>query len=848
MSNIKDSINKDLYTKIKSSLTEQDKALTSEWKKEINVEGEKYTLTKIKKQNIFHLNGNSIKDILFFGTTTFRDSNGETYTPISALDARQYVKKQVSKDFMLDSKSLSKEEIYEICAKGENKTIDIKYSPFLIELDKNIFQQKNLKGELDNLNIEDLSIFYLEYFPSLANNNQDSKYVNSEDRQLFFNEIEKKIQSGEKLILKPIELYGPFGIGKSCSLLAFQKAKLFGKSAYFNLHTLFDLKDNDKVKKMILYESMSLFDEFLIFSILKDSVNKKEFDNPWDIIKEVINFVFKNTNQMFVIILDQFKEIPENSVVRSSEKLDSILNNGDFGITIIKCSSMNDTDVKTNLFKSFGSDKYIYVDKLFEIKSLDEREKLYFGNISLFHYLYISSKKEFDVFIKEEKKIIKSDIRKSIPESTNLLKVISDISNIMKTNSLYLEEDIKIMSKTIPLKYILLKKNLVGEKIYYSFDYPCLLIRIIFEELAVEELNKLKETKGIKELKGTLGEIFEIICHFAILANKIEDFNLNSEKLFYLEKNIYNNQEKEGNWKKNEKDAEKMKNLDSFYIRPTNTNSELYDSIIIFKKDEKFYGYLLQMSISKDHGKKIVSREKHYEAIAKVKKKIKEIYDIKLENVYFSYIFNYDDIKVDDIIECNSCQLDYFYFSMENNIFYQLDIDQKTKPKSKKNENSGLKILDDEKYTSFPLTKLDFNSLSNMNEKKINTKFIKSINDLENDKYNFLEVMNKKRYYEYISNILEDLETIKKYIKKNKDLKLEIYCNSGNINKVWNYLKNEEYVCIIKTNKGKIYMLYNMACYSYDAKKKQFELKRDELGTLLFIEQINVEYEVFSII
>ena len=178
------------------------------------------------------------------------------------------------------------------------------------------------------------------------------------------------------------------------------------------------------------------------------------------------------------------------------------------------------------------------------------------------------------------------------------------------------------MSKTIPLNYILLKKNLVGEKIYYSFDYPCLLIRIIFEELAVEELNKLKETKGIKELKGTLGEIFEIICHFAILANKIEDFNLNSEKLFYLEKNIYNNQEKEGNWKKNEKDAEKMKNLDSFYIRPTNTNSELYDSIIIFKKDEKFYGYLLQMSISKDHGKKIEYQEKNImKQLLKLKKK-----------------------------------------------------------------------------------------------------------------------------------------------------------------------------------------------------------------------------------
>lgn len=219
-----------------------------------------------------------------------------------------------------------------------------------------------------------------------------------------------------------------------------------------------------------------------------------------------------------------------------------------------------------------------------------------------------------------------------------------------------------------------------------------------------------------------------------------------------------------------------------------------------------------------------------------------------MENVFFSYIFNYDDIMVDDIIECNSSQLDYFYFSMEENKFYQLNIEDKTRIKIKKNDKSASNIIENERYTSFPITKLDFNLLSNMNEKKVNTKFIKSKYDLENDKYDFLQVLNKKRYYKCISNILSDLEPIKKIIKRKSNLKFEAYCESGNLNKILNYLKNAEYVCLIKYNKDNIYMIYDKDTYLYYDNNKEFKLVKDELGTMLFVKEINVEYEIFSII
>lgn len=242
---------------------------------------------------------------------------------------------------------------------------------------------------------------------------------------------------------------------------------------------------------MVLYESMSLFNDFTIFSNLKNEIIGKNFDNPWSIIKEVINFVLKNLDQKFIIIIDQYKEVFNNINIKSHEKLDEVLLNTDYGMIIIKCSSMNDNDVKMNFFDVVEKNKYIYIDKLFEIKSSDEKEKLYFGNISLYHYLYVESGKNFDDFIENQKKMIKSDIRKSIPESTNLLQVISFISNIMKTDSFFSEEDIKEKLHMIPLKYIILKKKIIDGKKIYTLDYSCLLIKIAFEELAYEELKRL---------------------------------------------------------------------------------------------------------------------------------------------------------------------------------------------------------------------------------------------------------------------------------------------------------------------------------------------------------------------
>lgn len=460
-------------TYIVSSLTNQEKQIESEWTKTIKFQETVYSIKKKRNANYLFMDISDLESIkIYLGNINFKENN-TIFNPSNSSQLLEYINNnRKTKLFQLGTKNLNKTEILDICEKGKGNTIEVKYSPFLRDLNEDIFKEKNQTKNLEDLTLEDLSLFYSEYFPIIENNIQDFKFIDSDERKNFMDSILKKIR---REYISPIELYGPFGIGKSTTLMAYQK-KLKIKSAYFNLSAIFHLKDKSKYIKMILYESMSLFENYQQFESLKKIIEIMDYDSPWDIIKKVINFVSENIKQTFLIILDQYKEQYEDFKFKSSEKIDSLILNDDTFLRIIKCSSMNDKDVKNNFLNILDKNNYIYIGKLFQIDGLEEREKLYFGNVSLFHYLYLKYEKDFEDFIEYEKTEIKSDIKKSIPNSTNLLKVISNITNIMKSNKLFDEHEIKAILVTIPLKYILINKIEEDGKIFYTFDYPCLLI------------------------------------------------------------------------------------------------------------------------------------------------------------------------------------------------------------------------------------------------------------------------------------------------------------------------------------------------------------------------------------
>ena len=125
---------------------------------------------------------------------------------------------------------------------------------------------------------------------------------------------------------------------------------------------------------------------------------------------------------------------------------------------------------------------------------------------------------------------------------------------------------------------------------------------------------------------------------------------------------------------------------------------------------------------------------------------------------------------------------------------------------NKKIKDEGIKL-------SFHILNLTFNLLTNMEEKKINTKFIKTKDELNKDENYFFKMLNKKRNYECISEIIDDLKHIKDIIHKNKDIKLEIIAKKGNLPQILNYLTDSEYFCLIKYNNNSIYGIFDKTTY-----------------------------------
>lgn len=841
------------YEKLMSKLENNEKKIDSEIKRKITIDNKEFNLVKIKGTNTISVSSETRNTYDYFlGKTIFKDKN-EEFVPISFQQISYYLKNRKGKYiYLLDSNIIDENTIRLICYQGEGKTITLKYSPFNIELNEKIFNLKKLKKEYNELTLEDLSIFYIEYFPYLEKNITDFQFICSNERKTFFEEITKKLYSPEQVI----ELFGPFGIGKSTSLLAYQKSEIEMRSAYYNLNAIYRIKDdNNKMIQLILYESMTLCDTFGEFEGLKNYIQKNNNNTDyWDVLKKIIKYISENFHNKYLIMFDQYKEKFKESKVKIAEKLEDILFNN-FTIKVMKCSSMDDTEVKEKFIKILNRTNCIYIDKLIEITTSNEKEKLYFGNIYLFHYLYIISNKNFLDFIEEQKKIIKKDIRSIIPNSTGLLKSISHITNIMKNSLSFDENELKSLIILLPVKYLSIKEIIKSEQKTksYTFEYSCFLIRIIFEELVVEELKNLKDTPGLNDLKGLLGGIFEILCHFAILSNKLEIFNLNSKKLFYINKNLYNKKENQKNWKLEDGDSKKIKALDSVYIRPTNTNSELYDSVIIFKeKDEdNNSAYLLQMSISKDKGKDIETRDNHLIAIDKVKEKINKIYDIKIDNVYFSYIFNYDDIHPEDIIECSRQKLDYFYYSMERDNFYQIKFDLKINKseKSKLTNTEKDVIRQNELINSVIMKTLDLNVLSKMTKTKLNLELIKPPNVYEKDKFYAAIFLGRKTCIENKnnkgSNIIDNLSSFKYIIDRKKSLLFEYYKEKARVNIIlYNLYKN--YLLILKDINSKIYCITNGNSYEYINQK--WEMKDNNLGERIFFKEELFDVEIFSIV
>jgi len=257
------------------------------------------------------------------------------------------------------------------------------------------------------------------------------------------------------------------------------------------------------------------------------------------------------------------------------------------------------------------------------------------------------------------------------------------------------------------------------------------------------------------------------------------------------------------------------------------------------------------MSISKDKGKAIQTRNKHIEASELVKKKLKIVYGIDINNIYFSYIFNYDEIKSEDIIECSRQNVDYFYYSMLEQSFYQLEIGNKINKPTK----TKVQTVKNELSLSFKINSLQFTSLALLKKDKMNLNLFKSQEIIKNEDNYFVGILGHKRTLELsnigienssIINNIKSINAINEVISRNKSLKLEYEGNKVRIDIFYHYLY-KNYFLLLKDENSNVYGITEKNVYQLKS-LENFEIVNTNLYQRIFSNKEEFDLELYSIV
>ena len=572
---------------------------------------------------------------------------------------------------------------------------------YLINKEKKIFYEA--------LKLKDLTIFYDKYFPIMKDFMNES-FIFSEERKQFLNKLDKIT-----IMYEPFEVFGPQGIGKSTTLLAFLKQENVN-GFYLNLKFLNEQNMDDFINT-ILIESMNLFTDYNEYEKLLIYMKDKKFNEKWKYMEEIISYLIrlKMGEKTMYLIFDQFKEIIGDYNI--NEYISKIEGERKYSkIYIIKCSSMNDDKVKNQYSLYFEKDNknldHIYIEKLIEINdsSLGSNLFIFFKNNPLYYYLYLTSNKNFEKFSEDFYIRIKNEIMNKYNDNIYLLNIISEISSILKKRTIFDKIKVLEMMKKLPMKYIKIKQldndiknNNNNQK--YIFEYDCLLTQLSFERIAIELFGELSKNPSLP--KGVIGILFEIQCHFYIISGKLKNLNISLDNFFFIEGSIFKNRKKRKALEKKSKKKRnleinkadniikiKLKKINCAYIRPVSSNSEGYDSIILIKKNNNFdssslislkedeendiekpvdfLACLLQMSINKKN-QKILSRIVHKKNIKLIKEDFLNRFNINITEFHLKYIFPLE-WKENNIINVFRKELDLMLFDNKNKlVFYNLN-------------------------------------------------------------------------------------------------------------------------------------------------------------------------------
>ena len=681
-----------------------------------------------------------------------------------------------------------KYEHYEIDGKNSKEVnINDNLNFFQIKYLKHLLFQEDFNKaneniiEKEKILLDNLSLMYYDYQKVKVK----SEFILTEERKQFFKKLYDLNQTK-----RFIPICGPKYIGKTTSLLYYLKVYARMKYFYINLKHCQKLILKGKKEELMLCICKELFNCMPFEDVLNfyNTINEKTYINVMDIILDIVKYTNdKFPNNKYYFVLDQYKEKLDKNykIIKEIEIMTKVDNKFD----VFVCSSINEFDFRNSLNKIMeNSDdfflNYLFVNKLILVDNIKIIEQLNKEEIQLLNdsgnlYLYFYQIRENKLYekkpIEETRKEIMNHIIEEINEYFNendnnkKISIIGAIHDSINQKKKFI--DLKDKLSLIPLKYFNLtinKQNMfIIEDLKKETEIsivPCYTIVIdcinkIFQnskyELKKYSSNEITENTKKSEQSNTLEKNFN--DYLWIYKNSFSFYGCKIVDKIKITSLMDMN---ESDGKIIKEAANKLKNVnESILITQKYQNARHYDTAILklikIDKDnenEKFFElYLFQETIKKKADERLFNLTLIEDRIC-----LKFIFylnsEIKIDNIYFSYVFDKNDTDNTTKNYCIDLNINYLIYDDNIPSLFDSTINPLIKPKIefpliKKMNSTVLK-------KEYPLEIFDINFSDDKEKLKEENK---KLNDFLNRKRNF----RKENGYKALSN---KIKNIKKYV------------------------------------------------------------------------------------
>ena len=456
-------------------------------------------------------------------------------------------------------------------------------------------------------------------------------------------------------------------------------------------------KHNQKLLISICKELFNCLPFEIVQEFYSFYINKIH-DSLMEIVLDVIKYLItKFPNKLFYILIDQYK----SKIDKNYEKINIIKNMTEINnskLTVFVCSSINEYDLRFSLNNIIKKKETFYLNYLFvaslvivpseqfsELKKEEENLLKDCGN--LFNYFYEILNNKGKKIIEQTQKDIENHIIKEINEyyeekdNEKKLSLIEKIHDIIGNEMEF--KNLREFLKLIPLKFF---NIFLDKKILFRVDdlndlsklkiYPCYPI-------VIKCINRIYQTSYniIKDISKN--DNISTNTEKSIKSSKLEK-NFNNYLWIFRESFLLNEcriikkiaisslmsmSKEDSNTLISAINHLKNKN-DSILITLKFQNAVHYDSAILKyksnKKSVKYYELnLFQQTIKKEAKERLTTITLNIEKIY-----LKYLFYlnaiIKIENIYFFYVFDKSDLDSATLNYCKENEISYLIYDDEN--------------------------------------------------------------------------------------------------------------------------------------------------------------------------------------